>query len=111
MACSPCRRRRSSLNVLIYQMLDCRGVGTAHVFQIVNFERKKREKKSHFCTPFAYCMTPGGMRVYTAFLNSLYSIAPSSHGTLRMLLLLYSSCPSRVRSFHGLRGLNDKDTE
>ena len=56
-------------------------------------------------------MTPGGMRMYTAFLSSLYSIAPSSRGTMRVLLLLFSSCSLRVTTFHGLGGLNDKDTE
>ena len=96
----------------IYQMFDCRGVEIAHVFQVVIFENEETREKTLFCIPFACFITSGGMREYTAFPNTLYSIAPASHGTMRALVvLLYSSCSSRVRSFQGLGGLNDKDTE
>ena len=36
------------LITIIYQMLDCRGVGAAHVFQIVNFGKEKTRKNHTF---------------------------------------------------------------
>ena len=90
--------------LIIYQMLDCRGARTAHVFQIVNFEMEKTREKvtllHSFCILHDSWWNEG---VYSVPQFLIVNSAFIQRNLERVVVVVFQLF------FTG--GLNDKDTE
>ena len=89
--------------LIIYQMLDCRGARTAHVFQIVNFEMEKTREKvtllHSFCILHDSWWNEGVYSVPQFLIVNSAFIQRNIERVVVVFQLFFTG------------GLNDKDTE